>query len=100
MAIPTSLSQLEWRLDFPGATREAPLNPRLNSRIQPQLEKNHEVPLSSRDEPLSHYSVLREIPCSLLKFEKVLDTLDATQKVSRHTSLIQEEHRVSQQNLL
>ena len=50
-----------------------------NSRIPPQLEKNHDVPPSSLDEALSHCSVSREIPHSLLKFETVLDTLDATQ---------------------
>ena len=47
-----------------------------NSRIPSQLEKTHEVPPSSPDEALSHCSVLREIPHSLLKFETVLDTPD------------------------
>ena len=42
-AIPSSLLQLEWRLDFPGATRAVPCIPRFNSRIPPQLEKNLEV---------------------------------------------------------
>ena len=38
-AVPSSPMQLEWRLDFPGPTER-------NTRIPPQLEKNHEVPLS------------------------------------------------------
>ena len=53
-AISYSPSQLEWRLDFPGATREAPCFPHRKSRetpqFAPQLEKNHVIPLSSRDE--------------------------------------------------
>ena len=51
----------------------------------PKLEKKHEISPSSRDEALSHCSVLREIPRSLLKFETVHDTLDVTQKIHRHT---------------
>ena len=37
-----------------------------------------------RNEALSHCSVLREIPQSLLKLETVLDTHYATQEVSLH----------------
>ena len=71
-----------------------------NSRIPPQLEKNHEVPPSSRDEALSHCNVLREIPRSFLNFETVLNTFDATQKVPRHTFLTREELLVSWHNLI
>ena len=74
-AILSTPSKLERRLDFPGPTREAPWVPHCNSRIPPQLQKNQEVPPSSRDEALSRCSVSREIPRSLLKFERVLDTL-------------------------
>ena len=98
-AILSSPSQLEWKLDFSEETQEVPRVPRHNSRIPQQLEKNHEVPPSLRDEALSLCSVSREIPRSLLKFETVLDTLDATQKVPRHTSLTREEHRVFQHKL-
>ena len=92
--------QPECRLDFPGATWEAPWVPRCNSRIPQQLEKDHKVPSSLPDEALSHCSVSREIPRSLLNFETLLDTLDTTQKVPRHTSLTVEEHRVSWHNFI
>ena len=65
-AIPSSHSQCEWRLDFPGVQREAPCVPHRNSRIPLQLEKYHEVSPSSRDEALSHCSISLEIPRSLL----------------------------------
>ena len=90
--IPSSISRLEWRLDFPGATREAPRIPCQTSRIPPQLEKNLEVLPSSRDEAIARCRVSREISHSLLKFKMVLDILDATHKVPRHTSLSREEH--------
>ena len=51
------------------------------SRIQTQLEKNDVVPTSSQDKALAHYSVPREVPCSVLKWETVLGSLDATPKV-------------------
>ena len=38
-----------------------------------------------QDEALSHFRVSRELPCSLLKLETVLDTLYETQEVPRHT---------------
>ena len=57
------------------------LSPRRNLRIQLKLEKNHEVPPSSLYEALSRCSVSREIPCSILKLETVIETLDATQKL-------------------
>ena len=37
--------------------------------VQTQLEKNDVVPTSSQDEALAHYSVSREVPCSVLKWE-------------------------------
>ena len=52
-----------------------------NSRIPPQLEKNHVAPPSSQDEALGRYSVSREVPRSILKYKTVLGTLDATPKV-------------------
>ena len=51
------------------------------SRIPMQLEKNDVVPTSSQDEALARYSVSREVPCSILKWETVLGSLDATPKV-------------------
>ena len=84
-AIPRSPSQLQWRLDFPRAPRVVLCAPRRNSRIPPQLEKNHEVAPSSRDEALSHCSISREVPHSLLKLGTVLNTLYETQEVPRHT---------------
>ena len=68
------------RLEFPGPTQEEVCIPCRNSRIRPQLEKNHVIPPSSQDEALSCYSVSREGAHSILKFETVLGTLDATQK--------------------
>ena len=46
-----------------------------------QLKKNDVVPTSSQDEALARYSVSREVPCSVLKWETVLGSLDATSKV-------------------
>ena len=84
-------SQLAWRLDFPEATGVGPLGPRHNSRgtpcSLPQLEKNHEILHSTRDEALFHCGVSREIPPSLLSLDRVLNTLDATQEVPRHPHL-------------
>ena len=37
-----------------------------NSRIPPQLEKNHVVPTSWQDEALARQGVSREVPCSAL----------------------------------
>ena len=47
----------------------------------PQLEKNHVVPTAWQDEALARYSVSREVPCSILKWETVLGSLGATPKV-------------------
>ena len=41
---------------------------RTNSRIPPQLEKNHVVPTAWQDEALARHGVSREVPCSALKF--------------------------------
>ena len=40
---------------------------RRNSRMPPQLEKNHVVPTSWQDEALTRDGVSREVPCSALK---------------------------------
>ena len=52
---------------FPGPTKEEARDPRRNSRIPPQLEENHVVPMSLQDEPLARYGVSREVPVSVLK---------------------------------
>ena len=81
--------QLKKRPDFSKATRAGPRGPRRNWRVTPsflpQLEKNHEILHSMRDEALFQSSVSREMPRSLWKHERVLDTLDATQEVPQHT---------------
>ena len=46
---------------------------------------NHEILPSTRDEALFQSSVLRETPRSLLKRERVLDTLDETQEGPQDT---------------
>src|SRR5574337_1203149 len=90
---PAFLHNSNGRLDFPGPTQEASLIPRSNSRIPPQLEKNHVVPPSSQDEARSRYSVSGEVPRWELEVETVLGTLNAHQKVPRHPGLPGEEHR-------
>ena len=84
-------SQLTLILDFPEATRVGPWGTHRNSRgtpnFLPQLEKNHEIIPSTRDEAHFHCGMLREILPSLFSLEMVLDTLDATQEVPRHTCL-------------
>ena len=83
-AIPCSPSQLKRRHDFPEVTCEVPRGPHRNLRgtpsFLPQLEKNHEILPSTRDEAQFQSGVSRQIPLSLLKCKRVLDTLDATQK--------------------
>ena len=83
--------QLAWRLDFPEATGVGPLGPRHNSRgtpcSLPQLEKNHEILHSTRDEAPFRCGISREIPPSLLSLDRFLDNLDATQEVPRHPRL-------------
>ena len=80
MEVWTSLGQLERHPEFSIITRES----RRNSR------KKHEVPQSSQDEALSRYSISREVPRSVLKVERVLETLDVTIKVPK--GLSGEEH--------
>ena len=77
----TSLGQHESHPEFPIVTGETHHNSK-----KPRRFPHHCIALSC-------YSVSREIPRSVLKFEMVLDTLDATQKVPRHTGLTGEEHR-------
>ena len=87
--IPRCPSQLEMRLDFPEAIRAGPRGPRRNSRgtpnFLPSLKENHGILPSMQDKTLSHCSVLREIPRSVLKLETVLHTLHETPEVPRHT---------------
>ena len=54
------------RLEFPraGPTHEEDYIPRRNSRIPPQLEKNHVVPTAWQDEALARHSVSKEVPRS------------------------------------
>ena len=72
--MPRSRSQLEWRLDFTGATLEALWVPRHKLKETPhvvsQLEKNHEIPPSSRDEALLFLQGLESNRESLLKTPK------------------------------
>ena len=44
------------------------MGPRRNSRMPPQLEKNHVVPTAWQDEALARDGVSREVPCSALIF--------------------------------
>ena len=57
----------------------------LNPKLPAILEKNHNILTSTRDEALFQSSVLRETPRSLLKRERVLDTLDETQEGPQDT---------------
>src|SRR5574337_720856 len=91
---PAFLRNSNGRLDFPGPTQEASRIPRRNSRIPPQLEKNHVVPPSSQDEALSRYCVSREVPREELEVETVLGTLDVPPQSSPASrSLPGKEHR-------
>ena len=82
--------------DFPGPTQEEACIPHCNSRIPRQLEKNNVAPPSSKYEAPVSYSVSREVPCSVLKCETVLGTLDATPKFPWHPGLTRGEHGGSQ----
>ena len=53
----------------------------------PQLETNQNILPSMRDEALFCCGVWTEIPPSLWSLKSVLDTLEATQEVPRHTRL-------------
>ena len=88
-AIPSSPSQLEWKIGLPWAKIVEARIPGHNLRIPPQLEKKHVVPTSSQDEAVACYSVSKEVPCSALKCETVPDTLRATPKVPRHAGFLE-----------
>ena len=83
-------SQISWRLDSPEATQAGPLDPQSNSigtpNFLPQLVKNQEILPSMRDESLFCCGIERDLTL-LLSLERVLDTLDATKEVPRHTRL-------------
>ena len=53
-----------------------------NSRMPPQLEKNHVVPTAWQDEALARDGVSREVPVSVLKCQTVPDTFHATPRIS------------------
>ena len=59
--------------------------------------KGGEAP-SSKDEALARYSVSREVPRSVLKSEKLLETLDATPIVPRKN--LERVQRTSENKLL
>ena len=56
-ATPSSPSQLGWMIGLPWPNIRGSLKSPCNSRIPPQLEKNHVAPPSSQDEALGRYSV-------------------------------------------
>ena len=58
------------------------------------------VPTSSQVEALARYGVSREVPCSALKCETILDTLDVTPKVPGDIGLTLGEHRGSQHQFI
>ena len=78
---PSFASQLELKMGLPRANPRGSLKFLSFSRIPMHLEKNDVVPKSSQDEALARYSVSREVPCSVLKWETVFGSLDATPKV-------------------
>ena len=80
---PAFLRNSNGRLDFPGPTQEASWIPRRNSRIPPQLEKNHVVPPSSKDEALSRYSVSGEAHVRNWRSKRYLAPLMRPHKVPR-----------------
>ena len=82
-ATPSSPSQLGWMIGLPWPNIRGSLKSPCNSRIPPQLEKNHVAPPSSQDEALGRYSVSREVSRSVLSCETVPDTLHATSKISQ-----------------
>ena len=76
----TFLRQHEWVPDACHKSRGTP-------SFLPQFEKNQEILPSTRGEALFRGGVSREFQPFLLSLERVLDTLEATQDVPRHTSL-------------
>ena len=81
-ATPSFPSQLEGKIGLPRANPRGRLRSPCNSRMPPQLEKNHVVPTSWQDEALARDGVSREVPCSTLKGEKDPASLHATPKSS------------------
>ena len=63
--------------------------------MPPQLEKNRVVPTYWKDEALAWDGVSKEVPCSALKGETVLDSLPATPKIPQHAEFRRGEYRVS-----
>src|SRR5574337_1947402 len=74
---PACLRNSNGRLDFPGPTQEASRIPRRNSRIPPQLQKNHVVPPSSQEDRKStrlnssHHSISYAVFCLKKKNQPV-----------------------------
>ena len=95
LSIPITILIITLHLDLPGPTQEEAWIPRSNSRIPPQLEKNHVVPPSLQDEALARSSVSRVVPRSVFKCEMIFGTLNATPKVPRHMGRTRGEHRGS-----
>jgi len=71
--------QQERRPDFPEAKLASPSGSHHNARIppsfKPQLPINHEILHSTQQDALFCCSVLREVPHSLFKLERILGTL-------------------------
>ena len=65
---------------FQGQPKRKPEIPVVFENPDATREKRR-VPTSSQDEALARYSISREVPCSVLKWETVLGSLVATPKV-------------------
>ena len=76
---PSLPHNLNGRLGFPRSKHEEVWISHRNSRIQPQVLKTMWFPLQRNMRPLPA-RVSREVPRSILKFEMLLGTLDATPK--------------------
>ena len=61
---------------LPWASWRGSLNSRLYLENPDPTQENHVVPPSSKDEALAHYSVSREVPCSVLKCETFFHRAD------------------------
>src|SRR5574341_426945 len=90
---PAFLRNSNGRLDFPGPTQEASRIPRRNSRIPPQLEKNHVVPPSSQDEAFPATASHEKSHVRNWRSKRYLAPLIRPHKVPRHPGLPGEEHR-------
>ena len=75
----TSLTQHEKFPDVHVLNREAPAS------FQMQLEKNHEIPPSTRNEAPIPCSILRAIPSPLSILERRINSLYATQEIPWYT---------------